>query len=72
MNGVRLSLATLRAIFPKAPETILAAFVERQGVLTAAGINQTRQRLAHLFANIRHETSGFTIKPDPTLNLRRS
>lgn len=72
MNGVRLSLATLRAIFPKAPETILAAFVERQGVLTAAGINQTRQRLARLFANVHHETSGFTIKPDPTLNLRRS
>lgn len=62
MNAVRLSPATLRAIFPKAPETILAAFVERQGVLTAAGINQTRQRLAYLFANVHHETAGFTIK----------
>lgn len=62
MNGVRLSLATLRAIFPKAPETVLAAFVEKQGVLTAAGVNQTRQRLAYLFANVHHETAGFTIK----------
>lgn len=62
MNAVRLSLATLRAIFPKAPETILAAFVEKQGVLSAVGVNQTRQRLAYLFANVHHETAGFTIK----------
>lgn len=62
MNAVRLSPATLRAIFPKAPETILAAFVERQGVLSAVGVNQTRQRLAYLFANVHHETAGFTIK----------
>lgn len=62
MNAVRLSLATLRAIFPKAPETVLAAFVEKQGVLSAVGVNQTRQRLAYLFANVHHETAGFTIK----------
>ncbi len=62
MSAVRLSLATLRAIFPKAPDTILAAFVEKQGVLSAVGVNQTRQRLAYLFANVHHETAGFTIK----------
>lgn len=61
-DGVRLSLATLRAVFPNAPETIIAAFVERQGMLTAVGLNQTRQRLAYCFANLHAETGGFTIK----------
>ena len=60
--GVRLSLATMRAVFPKAPDTIISAFVERQGVLTAVGLNQTRQRLAYCFANLHAETGGFTIK----------
>lgn len=60
--GVRLSRATLKAIFPEAPDTIIDAFSEKQGVLTAVGVNQTRQRLAYFFANIHHETSGFTIK----------
>ncbi|MGB3867489.1 MAG: glycoside hydrolase family 19 protein [Xanthobacteraceae bacterium] len=60
--GVRLSLVTMRSVFPKAPDTIISAFVERQGVLTAVGLNQTRQRLAYCFANLHAETSGFTIK----------
>lgn len=60
--AVRLTTALLRAIFPKAPDTIIDAFVEKQGVLSAVGVNQTRQRLAYFFANIHHETAGFTIK----------
>ena len=61
-DGVRLSLATMRAVFPNAPDTIISAFVEKQGVLSAVGLNQTRQRLAYCFANLHAETGGFTIK----------
>lgn len=61
-DGVRLSQATMRAVFPGAPDTIINAFVEKQGVLSAVGLNQTRQRLAYCFANLHAETGGFTIK----------
>jgi putative chitinase len=61
-DGVRLSQATMRAVFPNAPDTIIAAFVEKQSVLSAVGLNQTRQRLAYCFANLHAETGGFTIK----------
>lgn len=60
--GVRLSLDTMRAVFPQAPAAITAAFVEKQAVLSAVGLNQTRQRLAYCFANLYAETGGFTIK----------
>ena len=60
--GVRLTSANLRAIFPNAPDTVIDAFVKKQGVLSAVGVNQTRQRLAYFFANIHHETAGFTIR----------
>lgn len=60
--GVRLSLDTMRAVFPQAPAAITAAFVEKQDVLSAVGLNQTRQRLAYCFANLHAETGGFTIK----------
>lgn len=61
-DGVRLSQATMRAVFPGAPDTIINAFVEKQGVLSTVGLNRTRQRLAYCFANLHAETSGFTIK----------
>ncbi|MCO5129733.1 MAG: glycosyl hydrolase [Xanthobacteraceae bacterium] len=61
-DGIRLSLATMRAVFPSAPDTILGAFVEKQGVLTAVGLNGSRQRLAYCFANLHAETGGFTIR----------
>lgn len=61
-EGIRLSLATMRAVFPRAPDTIINAFVERQGVLSAVGLNRTRQRLAYCFANLHAETGGFAIK----------
>lgn len=61
-DGVRLSMATMRAVFPNAPDAIVNAFVERQGVLSAVGLNRSRQRLAYCFANLHAETGGFTIK----------
>ncbi|HWL31216.1 MAG TPA: glycosyl hydrolase [Xanthobacteraceae bacterium] len=57
---VRLNAVTLRAVFPKAPDAIIAAFVTHQDVL--AEVCQTRQRLAYMLANVHHETAGFTIK----------
>lgn len=38
------------------------AFFNKQHVLTAAGINATKTRLAYFFANLEHESGGFTIK----------
>jgi len=61
-DGIRLSQATMRAVFPNAPETITNAFVDKQGVLSTVGLNKTRQRLAYCFANLHAETGGFTIK----------
>ncbi|MGB3044137.1 MAG: glycosyl hydrolase [Xanthobacteraceae bacterium] len=61
-EGVRLSLATMRVAFPGASDAVVAAFVEKQGVLSAAGLNRSRQRLAYCFANLHAETSGFTIR----------
>ncbi len=61
-DGIRLSQATMRAVFPGAPDTIINAFVEKQGVLSTVGLNKTRQRLAYCFANLHAETGGFTIK----------
>lgn len=61
-DGIRLLQTTMRGIFPGAPETIISAFVEKQGVLSAVGLNQSRQRLAYCFANLHAETAGFTIR----------
>lgn len=69
--GVRLTAALLRNIFPDAPGAIIQTFVDKQGVLGSVGVNQTRQRLAYFFANIHHETGGFTIR-DLTENINYS
>lgn len=61
-DGVRLSLATMRAVFPNASDAIMSKFVEKQDVLSAVGLNRSRQRLAYCFANLHAETGGFTIK----------
>jgi putative chitinase len=63
---VRLSLATVRAVFPRAPDAIVAAFVQHQDVL--ADVCASRQRLAYMLANVHHETAGFTIR-DLTENI---
>lgn len=59
---LKLTPEAMRQLFPNAPQVVLDAFVAKQAVLTKAGINQTRTRLAFFFANIEHECGGFTIR----------
>ncbi|WP_398473657.1 glycoside hydrolase family 19 protein [Tardiphaga sp.] len=65
---IKLTTADLRGIFPRAPQAVIDAFASKQDVLTKAGINATKTRLAYFFANIEHECGGFTIK-DLTENI---
>jgi putative chitinase len=65
---IKLTTESLRAIFPRAPQAVIDAFVAKQDLLTKAGINATRARLAYFFANIEHECGGFTI-PNLTENI---
>lgn len=65
---IKLTKDSLRAIFPRAPETVIDAFVAKQDVLTKAGINASRIRMAYFFANVEHECGGFTI-PNLTENI---
>jgi predicted chitinase len=65
---IKLTAEAVRAIFPRAPQAVIDAFVAKQDVLTKAGINATRTRLAYFFANIEHECGGFTI-PNLTENI---
>lgn len=57
---IELTQDGLRKIFPKAPDAIIAAFVAKQAVLGRAGVNHTRNRLAFAFAQVEHESSGYT------------
>lgn len=59
---MKLTEADWRAIFPKAPQDIIEAFVAHAGALDAAGITRTRTRLAYALANVEHECGGFTVK----------
>lgn len=59
---IKLSTDALRAIFPRAPQEVIDAFAAKQGLLTKAGINANRSRMAYFFANIEHECGGFTIR----------
>jgi predicted chitinase len=63
-----LTKENMRAIFPKAPQAVINAFVDKQHILDKAGITKTRRRLAWFFANIEHECGGFTI-PNLTENI---
>lgn len=65
---LKLTPEVMRQLFPNAPQAVLDAFVAKQDVLTKAGINQSRTRLAYFFANIEHECGGFTIR-DLTENI---
>lgn len=65
---IRLTKEALRAIFPRAPQAVIDAFIAKQDLLTKAGINATRARMAYFFANIEHECGGFTI-PNLTENI---
>jgi predicted chitinase len=66
--ALRLTKENVRAIFPKAPQAVVDAFVDKQHILDQAGITKTRRRLAWFFANIEHECGGFTI-PNLTENI---
>lgn len=55
-------------LLPKAPATIIDAFVARADLLDRSGITATRTRLAYALANLEHECGGFTI-PDLTENI---
>lgn len=68
---IELTATALRQLFPRAPQEVLDAFLAKQDVLSEAGINHTRQRLAYFFANIEHECGGFTI-PNLTENINYS
>lgn len=59
---IQLTPEAMRAMFPRAPQQVLDDFVANQDVLTKAGVNHTRTRLAFFFANLEHETDGFTIR----------
>lgn len=59
---LKLTPDAMRQMFPNAPQAVLDAFVAKQDVLTRAGINASRNRLAYFFANIEHECGGFTIR----------
>lgn len=59
---LKLTPEALRLIFPNAPQAVIDAFNAKQDVLTKAGINATKNRLAFFFANIEHECGGFTIR----------
>lgn len=65
---IKLTKETLRAILPRAPQAVIDAFIAKQDLLTKAGINATRVRMAYFFANIEHECGGFTI-PNLTENI---
>jgi hypothetical protein len=44
---IELTRESLRAVFPRAPEAVIEAFVTKQEVLTKVGVNATRTRLAY-------------------------
>lgn len=58
--SIELTADALRKIFPRAPQPVLDAFLAKQNVLEFAGVNHTRNRLAYAFAQLEHESSGFT------------
>lgn len=68
---IKLTKESMRAIFPRAPQVVIDAFVAKQDLLTKAGINASRVRMAYFFANIEHECGGFTI-PNLTENINYS
>jgi len=66
-----LSEANWRSIFPRAPQTVIDAFVADPDSLETAGITETRTRLAYALANVEHECGGFAIR-NLTENIRYS
>lgn len=58
---LRLTRDALRQMFPRAPQAVIDAFVEKHALLDEAGISATRNRLAICLAQVDHETNGFAI-----------
>ena len=58
---LQLTKDNVRAIFPKAPQVVVDAFVAKQNVLADAGVTATRPRFADFCANIEHECDGFNV-----------
>jgi putative chitinase len=68
---LRLTKEEWREVFPKAPQAVIDAFVIGAASLDAAGITQTRTRLAYALANVEHECGGYAI-PNLTENINYS
>jgi putative chitinase len=66
---LRLEKGDWRALFPKAPQAIIDAFVAGSASLDTAGITETRTRLAYALANVEHECGGYAI-PNLTENIK--
>ncbi|MGM4992723.1 glycoside hydrolase family 19 protein [Tardiphaga sp. 841_E9_N1_2] len=66
--AVQVTREAWRDLLPRAPQAVIDALASKQYVLDAAGITETRQRLAYFTANIEHECGGFTI-PNLTENI---
>lgn len=66
---IMLTATVMRGLLPRAPAIVIHAFVARQNVLSEAGINTSRTRMAFFFANLDHESGGFGI-PGLTENIR--
>lgn len=58
---LRLTAPALRQIWPRAPQTVIDAFIARHALMDAAGITATRERLGIFLSQIEHECGGFTI-----------
>lgn len=69
---IKLTKESMRGIFPKAPQAVIDAFVAKQELLTKAGINATKARMAYFFANIEHECAGFDPNHPTIKNLTES
>ncbi|WP_315762345.1 glycosyl hydrolase [Bradyrhizobium sp. SZCCHNS2005] len=59
---IKIDAASIKQIFPRAPQEVIDAFASKQAALDAAGITHTRTRLTDFFANIDHECAGFALK----------
>jgi putative chitinase len=61
---IEITATALRQIWPRAPQSIIDAFVspDGQAALERAGITHTRPRLAFALTQVEHETGGWTIR----------
>lgn len=65
---LKLTASAVRQIFPRAPQSIIDAFVANQAPLADVGLLNSAQRLSYCLANVHAETGGFSI-PKLTENI---